>query len=257
VADARVTPVRGPGANAGTKARQEQLMNLPNAISAARIAISPLIALLPLVPSGTWRGVAFALYVVSAISDYFDGWFARTRGMVTDLGKALDPLADKLLLVATFVPLIVLQGKPGDFLAAFVAGSLHMRPENEFVFPFVTWFGTFSLSWWVVAIVLGRELFMTVFRQMAQAKGVVIAASFPAKVKTVMQYIWVGAAYFWFCTETVSVRDGWSGPAWSFLRPLVGGIGVATMWLAVGLSIYSFAIYLKRYASLFTRKQTS
>ncbi|HEX7546482.1 MAG TPA: CDP-alcohol phosphatidyltransferase family protein, partial [Gemmatimonadaceae bacterium] len=66
-------------------------MNLPNAISAARIAVSPLIALLPLVPSPLWRAVGFALYIVSAVSDYFDGWLARTRGLVTDLGKTLDP----------------------------------------------------------------------------------------------------------------------------------------------------------------------
>ncbi len=232
---------------------QEQLVNLPNAISAARILVSPLIALLPLVPSPLWRGAGFALYIVSAVSDYFDGWFARTRGMVTDLGKALDPLADKLLLVATFVPMLALQGKPNDFAAVFVAGSLHMRAADAFVFPFVTWFGTFSLTWWVVALVLGRELFMTVFRRMAQSRGVVIAANAPAKVKTVTQYIWVGTAYFWFSAETFAARDGWSGPAWDFFRPLLGAIGVVTMWAAVGLTVMSFAVYLRRYGALFTR----
>ena len=229
-------------------------MNLPNAISAARIAVSPLIALLPLVPSPLWRWVGFALYIVSAISDYFDGWFARTRGMVTDLGKTLDPLADKLLLVATFIPMVVLQGERGDPLASFVAGVLHTGPASAFAFPFVTWYGTFALPWWVVALVLGRELFMTVFRQLAQKKGVVIAANYPAKVKTVMQYIWVGAAYFWFGARTLAARDGWTGmPLWEFLSPLVGAIGMVTMWLAVGLTIASFANYLRRYGALFTR----
>ncbi len=229
-------------------------MNLPNAISAARIIVSPLIALLPLVPSPLWRAVAFALYIVSAVSDYFDGWFARTRGMVTDLGKALDPLADKLLLVATFVPMLVLQGKSGDAVAAFVAGALHIAPGNAFGFPFVTWFGTFTLPFWVVAVVLGRELFMTVFRQMAQRKGVVIAANYPAKVKTVMQYIWVGAAYFWFGMQTIAERRHVDGqPLWNFFAQLVGSIGVVTMWLAVGLTIASFANYLRRYGALFAR----
>jgi phosphatidylglycerophosphate synthase len=245
-----VTQARGAGA---TVAR-EQLVNLPNAISAARIAISPLIALLPLLPSPLWRGVGFALYVVSAISDYFDGWFARTHGMVTDLGKALDPLADKLLLVATFIPMLVLQGKSGDPVATFVAGVLHVPLARAFLFPFITWFGTFSLPTWVVALVLGRELVMTVFRQMAQTKGVVIAANAPAKLKTVMQYIWVGAAYFWFGARTLSARDGWSGQnVWDFFQPIIGAIGVVTMWLAVGLTIASFAIYLRRYGALFTR----
>ena len=172
--------------------------------------------------------------------------------MVTDLGKALDPLADKLLLVATFIPLLVLQGKSTDFAAAFLAKALHIDAASAFAFPFVTWFGTFTLPWWVIAVVLGRELFMTVFRQMAQSKGVVIAAIGPAKLKTVMQYIWVGAAYFWFWAQTLAARDGASA-AWIFFGPIVGAIGVITMFIAVGLTIFSFAIYLRRYGALFTK----
>jgi CDP-diacylglycerol--glycerol-3-phosphate 3-phosphatidyltransferase len=245
-----VTHVRGAGATVA----HEQLVNLPNAISAARIAVSPLIALLPLVPSPLWRGVGFALYVVSAVSDYFDGWFARTRGLVTDLGKALDPLADKLLLVATFIPMIVLQGKSSDPVAAFMAGVLHIPVASAFLFPFITWFGVFPLPWWIVAVVLGREIVMTVFRRMAQTRGVVIAANSPAKLKTVMQYIWVGAAYFWFGVQTLSARTGWAGQnVWDFFQPIVGAIGVVTMWLAVGLTIASFAIYLRRYGAIFVR----
>ena len=238
----------------GAAVAHEQFVNLPNAITAARIAVSPLIALLPLVPSPLWRGVGFALYVVSAISDYFDGWFARTRGMVTDLGKALDPLADKLLLVATFIPLIILQGRGSDPVASFFAGTLRIGTASAFQFPFATWFGSFSLPWWVVAVVLGRELFMTVFRSLAQRKGVVIAANYPAKVKTVTQYFWVGTAYFWFCLETLAARDGWAGKAaWDVCRPFIGAIGAVAMFAAVGLTIASFAIYIRRYGALFTR----
>jgi len=245
-----VSYVRGGGAAVAN----QQFVNLPNAITAARIAISPLIALLPLVQSPLWRGVGFVLYVASAVSDYFDGWFARTRGMVTDLGKALDPLADKLLLVATFIPLIILQGRASDPLAAFFAGVLRISPASAFQFPFTTWIGSFALPWWVVAVVLGRELFMTIFRQLAQRKGVVIAANYPAKVKTVTQYIWVGTAYFWFGAESLAARDGWAGKAaWDVCRPLVGAIGVAAMCAAVGLTIASFAIYIRRYGALFAR----
>ena len=101
---------------------------------------------------------------------------------------------------------------------------------------------------------LGREIVMTVFRQMAQRKGVVIAANYPAKVKTVMQYIWVGAAYFWFGMQTLAERRHVDGqPLWNFFAQLVGSIGVVTMWLAVGLTIASFANYLRRYGALFTR----
>ena len=69
-------------------------MNLPNAITVGRIIVTPLIALLPLVDSWTARTVAFVLYVVAAVTDYYDGMLARTRNLVTDLGKLLDPLAD-------------------------------------------------------------------------------------------------------------------------------------------------------------------
>jgi CDP-diacylglycerol--glycerol-3-phosphate 3-phosphatidyltransferase len=245
-----VTHARG----GGTVVAQGQLVNLPNAITAARIAVSPLIALLPLLPSPLWRGVGFVLYIASAVSDYFDGWFARTRGMVTDLGKTLDPLADKLLLFATFIPLIILQGRGSDPVAAFFAGTLHISAASAFQFPFSTWFGTFFLPWWVVAVVLGREVFMTLFRQLAQGKGVVIAANYPAKVKTVTQYVWVGTAYFWFGAETLAARDGWAGkPVWDICRPLVGVIGAVAMFAAVGLTIASFAIYIRRYGALFTR----
>ena len=73
-------------------------MNLPNAITVARIAVAPLVALLPLVPSWEARIAAFVLFIVAAVTDYWDGHLARTRNLVTDLGRLLDPLADKLLL---------------------------------------------------------------------------------------------------------------------------------------------------------------
>ena len=78
-------------------------MNLPNAITVGRIAVTPLIALCSFVNSWPLRALAFVIYIVTAISDYWDGMLARSRGLVTDLGKLLDPLADKLLLLCTLV----------------------------------------------------------------------------------------------------------------------------------------------------------
>src|SRR5919106_1533523 len=83
-------------------------MNLPNTISAARIAAAPFLVLLPFVPSAELRLVAFALFVMAGISDYWDGRIARDRKLVTDLGRMLDPLADKLLLLATMVPVYLM-----------------------------------------------------------------------------------------------------------------------------------------------------
>ena len=225
-------------------------MNLPNAISAARIVVSPLIALLPLLPSPFWRTLGFVLYVVSAVSDYVDGWLARTRGLITDLGKTLDPLADKLLLFATFVPMLMLQGAPGDPVAAFLGSAVQLPLASRFAFPFVTWFGTFTLPWWIVALVLGREAFMTLFRGIAGRRGVVIAAIWPAKWKAGMQYVWVGAAYFWFAAKTFAAREGWSGALWDFLTNLAGFVGVTTMVAAVLLTLWSLVLYLQRHRAL-------
>ena len=225
-------------------------MNLPNAISAARILVSPLIAILPLVASPAWRSVAFVLYIVTAVSDYFDGWLARTRGLITDLGKTLDPLADKLLLVATFLPMLVLQGAPTDPVSTFLGSLLPMPAGSRFTFPFDTWFGSFTLPWWVVAVVLGREAFMTVFRQVVRSRGVVIAASWPAKWKAGLQYVWVGAAYFWFAWQTAGTQGAWHGDAWLVVGHLVCSIGVVTMSAAVGLAVYSLALYVRQYGAL-------
>ena len=68
--------------------------------------------MLPFIATPTARAAAFLLYVIAAVTDYWDGHLARTRGLVTDLGRLLDPLADKLLLIATLVPMYALQRGP-------------------------------------------------------------------------------------------------------------------------------------------------
>ena len=89
-------------------------MNLPNTLTVGRIAISPLVALLPLAPSWPLRFAAFVLFIIAAVTDYWDGKLARRRNLVTRLGTLLDPLADKLLLLATFVPMFLLAGNGSD-----------------------------------------------------------------------------------------------------------------------------------------------
>ena len=172
-------------------------MNLPNAVTAGRIAITPLIAWLPLTPSSTLRLTAFVLFVLAAVTDYIDGQLARSRKQETDLGRLLDPLADKLLLVATCIPMFVLM-RPMHSTDTWPGKAL----TNEL--PFRTPFGDVPLTWWILAIVLGRELFMTLFRQLAARRGVVIAAIGPAKWKTALQLIWTGSAYCWFWMATVA-----------------------------------------------------
>jgi CDP-diacylglycerol--glycerol-3-phosphate 3-phosphatidyltransferase len=204
-------------------------MNLPNALTVGRIVITPLIAVLPFANSWTLRLAAFALFVVAAVSDYVDGKLARSRKQETDFGRLLDPLADKLLLVGTFVPMYLLAVR----------------------FPFITPVGDVGLAWWVIAIVLGRELFMTIFRQAAARRGVVIAAIGPAKWKTGFQLVWQGSAYFWFFAATLAHDQRWRTPAWNGFALFNGTVGTLVMTAAVILTIYSFVIYLRSFGRVF------
>jgi phosphatidylglycerophosphate synthase len=221
-------------------------VNLPNTITAGRILAAPFIAALPFINSPGARLTAFVLYIVAAVTDYYDGKLARTRNLITDLGRLLDPLADKLLLFATLIPMFVLMAPPND---AFIP----TRAENMDAgrLPFLTPFGPVGLAWWVVAIVIGREIFMTVFRQAAARRGVVISAIGPAKWKTGFQSVWVGSAYFWFFAASYAASHGWDSAAWRAFAYFNGIVGTVTMVTSVVLTIYSLALYLRRYAGVF------
>jgi CDP-diacylglycerol--glycerol-3-phosphate 3-phosphatidyltransferase len=132
--------------------------NVANAVTMARIALVPLFAWALLVDDGqsvAWRLVATAVFVVAASSDRLDGHLARSRGLVTDLGKLLDPIADKALIGTALVLL---------------------------------WWPLGELPWWVPAVILVRELGITAMR-MAVLKYAVMPASRGGKVKTVLQTI--------------------------------------------------------------------
>lgn len=233
-------------------------MNLPNAITAGRIAVTPLIALLPLIDSWTARAIAFVLYVIAAVTDYYDGMLARTRGLVTDLGKLLDPLADKLLLLGTLIPMYLLGGGRGSWSPFGGTGLREAFAFSGGQLPFVTPWGAVTLPLWIVLVVLGRELVMTLFRQVAQRRGVVISAIGPAKWKTAFQSIWVGSAYFWFAYGTwlaahVVDASSLSPGALRFARGFAffnGIVGTIAMFVAVALTLYSLALYFQRYGYL-------
>lgn len=208
-------------------------VNLPNAITVGRIAAAPLLVGLALAPWWEARLAAFALFLSAAVTDYYDGKLARSRNLVTNLGRLLDPLADKLLLVATFVPMLLL----------FAA------------FPFVTPLGPVGLPTWVLAVVLGREVVMTVVRQTAARRGVIIGAIGPAKWKTGVQWTWVGTSFFWFAAATAAATYGWAGTtAWRVVASFIGTVGLLTMTGAVALALYSLALYLRRYGAVLTHR---
>ena len=227
-------------------------MNLPNALTVGRIAITPLIAVLPFAPATTPRLVAFVLFVFAAISDFADGVLARSRKQETTLGKLLDPLADKLLLVGTFIPMWALMQSANG---AFASSSFGTSDLSLHALPFVTPWGDVSLPWWIIGIVLGREIAMTIFRQAAARRGVVIAAIGPAKVKTVFQLVWQGAAYLWFVVATAALQHNWSGGLWRTTALFLGTAGTVMMSVAIMLTLFSLWLYVSRYGRVFVQSR--
>src|SRR5215207_3080010 len=192
-------------------------MNLPNSLTVARIVASPVVALLPFASSWGLRLVGFWLFIAVAVTDYYDGHLARSRDLVTDLGRLLDPLADKLLLLATFVPMFLLVGS--GWAAGFL--SPHRTP--------------------LVAGVLGPML------REGTERGLVIAAIGPAKWKTGFQWTWVGATFFWFAAATAAARYGWTSAAWRGFAYFNALVGIVSMAAAVYLTLYSLWLYMRRY----------
>lgn len=221
-------------------------MNLPILITVARIVFAPIVAWMAFVPSTGVRFAAFALYIAVAVSDYWDGHLARTRGLESDLGKVLDPLADKLFLLCVLASMYVLQAPPGGVFAAAVS------PAQASTFPYrAPLLGDVPLPLWIVVVVLARELVMTVFRSMMQRRGVVIGASRSAKWKTGFQFVWMGAAYHWFFLATWAASDRWdtSTTTWMLIAGFNATVGVVGMLGAVVLTFWSLGEYVVRYGT--------
>lgn len=207
------------------------IWTLPNILTVARIALTPVIALLPFIQGWLPKLIAFVVFLAAAISDIFDGKIARDRGEITDLGKILDPLADKLLLIATLIPI-------------YWITNFRMR---EYEIP---WWG--SLPLWVFVLLMGREVLMTGLRAWATRRGVVIAAAGAGKLKTIIQDVFIGATILWFGWRDLAAAYGWRrgrlGELWDRLH---GWVVAVTLAVAVVLTIYSLALYLYRYRGLF------
>jgi CDP-diacylglycerol---glycerol-3-phosphate 3-phosphatidyltransferase len=234
------------------------MMNLPNSLTIGRIAATPAITALIMNPPWQYRLSAWLLFLAAAITDYYDGKLARSRNLVTKTGKLLDPIADKLLLIATLVPIywltrdvLMLGQVPHDASwTTGIAGSVTLGTPEHTAYPFVTPFGLVPTPLWVVALIIGRELFMTLLRQHAVRRGVVISAIGPAKLKTTFQNIWVGTAFFWFFAASAAAQNAWRGQAWVAFAHFNGIVGTICMMVALTLTLYSLGIYLRRYGDL-------
>mgnify|MGYP001078740548 FL=1 len=132
-------------------------INVPNVLTLLRILLVPVVvvALLDETPNGDL--LAAVVFALASATDWIDGYLARSRGAVTTFGKLMDPIADKLLVVAALVSLV----------------SLHRLPA------------------WVAMVIIARELAVTMSRMAASGQGVVIAARRWGKVKTALQVLMI------------------------------------------------------------------
>lgn len=209
-------------------------MNLPNVITVARFVAAPVIFALILSGGFAELILAFVIFVSAGVSDLWDGYLARRRGQITDFGKLADPLADKLLVLATFIP--------------FYAVSLRVGFGDLPVVPYWR-----ILPLWVLIVVLGRELLVTLFRGFAKRKGVVIPAGRAGKYKALFQNLFIGGEVLWLALRARALERDWSSPFWSFWQVLHGSYVAITLTVAVLLTAYSLIAYVWKYRALVAR----
>ncbi|MBE5756971.1 MAG: CDP-diacylglycerol--glycerol-3-phosphate 3-phosphatidyltransferase [Clostridiales bacterium] len=181
-------------------------MNLPNKLTILRLILIPVFVAIYYITVIPFNFVISAgIFVIAALTDFLDGYIARKYNLVTNLGKFLDPIADKILVSTALILLLV----PLKALA---------------------------LPWWVgilVAVILARELLISGFRLVAVDKGIVIAADKIGKVKTFIQDV-----------ATVVLIVSFDFDFVLFNLPIIKVIGLALLILATILTIVSGISYL-------------
>ena len=177
-------------------------MNLPNKLTVLRIIMVPFFVFFMLTDAGgaANKWIALVIFCVASLTDMLDGKIARARGLVKNFGKFMDPLADKLLVCSAMICLIPL-GK---------------------------------LTAWFVIVIIAREFIISGFRLVASDNGIVIAASYWGKFKTVSQMFMV----------IVMIMD---------LGGVFDVIGTVLMWAALILTIVSLIDYIAKNVEVLTQ----
>ena len=191
-------------------------MNLPNRLTVLRVLMIPLF-LVFFLSSRIYNNFfwAFLTFVAAALTDMLDGQIARRQNLITDFGKLMDPLADKLLVVSAFS--VILGG--GCFVVIF---PLNMGPVGNLL---------------SLVIILSREFIVTALRQLSLEKGVVIAADRWGKLKTICQMTWIsltllGLALPWgrFPQKLDTIYWNIAGVLFFIMMILTVGSGINYLW---------------------------
>jgi len=192
-------------------------MNIANRLTVLRIILAFVFIVLLFLPGVLCKILATAAFIIAAITDFCDGHLARKYQVVTDLGKFLDPLADKILVLSAFIGFVEMGIIPG----------------------------------WMVIIIILRDLLITGIRLAAARQGKVLAAARAGKHKTVFQMISIIVILvFIVLQEAGSTRLAfWSA---AFASATAQGIYVL-MLITIGMTVYSGVHYLAQNVSVFKR----
>ena len=185
------------------------VVNPPNAITLSRLVLTALFVVAMGFPGLGGYLVALVSFSVAAATDWLDGYLARKMGLVTPLGKLLDPLADKILVCSAFVFMSVLEFAPV----------------------------------WVTAVIIGREFLVTGLRQIAVEAGQVLAADRLGKWKTTFQLTFIIAALVQLCCRELTEPSGFLAFMGSFTA-VDGWLVQVTLWLSLALTVISGGNYL-------------
>ncbi|MBW1811196.1 MAG: CDP-diacylglycerol--glycerol-3-phosphate 3-phosphatidyltransferase [Deltaproteobacteria bacterium] len=201
---------------------KKEFFNLPNMLTMFRILIIPLVLFFIYYESRINSFIAACLFALASATDYFDGYLARRKGLITVFGKFLDPLADKLIVTSVLVMLIPLGRIPA----------------------------------WVVVLLLARELAITGLRGIASSEGLVIAASQGGKWKTAFQLVGILALLIHYPYPVAIITPGLHNlVAGTWFHELLAGWGIPVRpWVdfhIVGL----WLIYLSLFFSVFSAWQ--
>ncbi|MFP4281505.1 MAG: CDP-alcohol phosphatidyltransferase family protein [Opitutales bacterium] len=205
------------------------MRQLPNIITLSRVVVLGLIAWTAF---ADWRGAAtltFFLLLYGAISDFVDGYLARRYGLVTNFGKIMDALVDKIMVLGSLVVVILL--------------DLLFPPFFDVILP--AWLGPTVLATVLVALIAVREIGITLLRLVAARKGVVLAAEKSGKRKA----IWQITAICVLLAQPMFALDvsAWTGLELQLWSDYVWINGLLYFLLAAYLTIVSGAAYINRY----------
>lgn len=208
-------------------------LNLPNAITTLRVLLAPVVTVLLFESSATVRLVAFGVFLVAAVSDLVDGALARRRGEITDFGKLVDPLADKLLLVATLIPFYLITLRQPELGQLPLYGRIHL---------------------WVLVVFFGRELLVTWLRTASARRGIIVPASTLGKRKALAQSIFIGSMILWLAYRTAVVERDWAGPVSRFWSGFHGWFTTISLSVALILTAVSLVVYVINFRGVLRRQ---